>query len=143
MDNLKIEIIYGLEGFEKAKEIRYRVFVQEQSVPQELEWDSFDKIAHHLILYLNNIPIGTARLFTKENRSYIGRVAVLKEYRGKGYGRIIMKAIMEHAKNIGIKRIYLHSQTYIKDFYKKLGYKEIGDKFIEAGIPHVEMFIDL
>ncbi len=143
MDNLKIEIIYGLEGFEKAKEIRYRVFVQEQSVPQELEWDSFDKIAHHLILYLNNIPFGTARLFTKENRSYIGRVAVLKEYRGKGYGRIIMKAIMEHAKNIGIKRIYLHSQTYIKDFYKKLGYKEIGDKFIEAGIPHVEMFIDL
>ena len=143
MDNLKIEIIYGLEGFEKAKEIRYRVFVQEQSVPKELEWDSFDKISHHLILYLNNTPVGTARLFTKENMSYIGRVAVLKEYRGMGYGRIIMKAIMEHAKNIGIKRIYLHSQTYIKDFYKKLGYKEIGGEFIEAGIPHIEMFIDL
>lgn len=143
MDNLKIKIIYGLEGFEKAKEVRYRVFVQEQSVPQELEWDSFDKIAYHLILYLNNKPVGTARFFTKENRSYIGRVAVLKEYRGMGYGRIIMKAIMEHAKNIGIKRIYLHSQTYIKDFYKKLGYKEIGDEFTEAGITHIEMFIDL
>jgi len=143
MDDLKIEIIYGLEGFEKVKGIRYRVFVQEQGVPQELEWDSFDRIAYHLILHLNNTPVGTARLFTKENRSYIGRVAVLKEYRGRGYGRIIMKAIMEHAKNIGIKRIYLHSQTYIKDFYKKLGYKEIGDEFTEAGITHIEMFIDL
>jgi len=143
MDDLKIEIIYGLEGFEKVKGIRYRVFVQEQGVPQELEWDSFDRIAYHLILHLNNTPVGTARLFTKENRSYIGRVAVLKEYRGRGYGRIIMKAIMEHAKNIGIKRIYLHSQIYIKDFYKKLGYKEIGDEFTEAGITHIEMFIDL
>ena len=54
-----------------------------------------------------------------------------------------MKAIMEYAKNIGMKRIYLHSQTYIKDFYKNLGFTEIGKEFIEAGIPHIEMFIDL
>ncbi|MGH8730021.1 MAG: GNAT family N-acetyltransferase [Burkholderiales bacterium] len=116
--------------------IRKAVFIEEQSVPLDLEWDGFDECVHVLAENQTDEPIGCGRLLPDGN---IGRMAVLKTWRGKGVGSAMLSSLVSIAAEEGLDRVYVHSQTYVKKFYQQHGFKRIGDEFMEAGIPHVKM----
>ena len=117
--------------------IREAVFILEQHVPQELEWDDYDsQCTHVLALTDNNKPIGTGRILAD---GHIGRVAVLAPFRGKGVGSKILFALINFAKNQGMQRVFLHSQSSAVPFYKRHGFVVVSDEFMDAGIPHRTM----
>lgn len=129
----------GKENFEDARLVREEVFVKEQNVPLQIELDGYDDSAYHLIIYKDTRPIGVGRLLKKEGYYIIGRVAVLKEFRGKHYGNVLMNCLINKAKELGATEIKLHAQLYAENFYKKLGFKGYGEVFTEAGIEHICM----
>jgi len=127
---------------EKLRAIRERVFIEEQRVPRDIEWDGLDEDASHFIaLNEMGLALGTARLLT--NTGQIGRMAVLKEQRGRDIGRQLLKAAIDHAIAVGLPRVFLHAQMHAEGFYRKSGFLPVGDEFLEAGIPHVEMELAL
>ena len=101
--------------------------------------DEFDKDAKHFIVYLKNKSIGCARIRKINNYVKLERIAILKEYRGRGFGKDLTNFLINYCKKIGFNEIQLHSQIYISNFYEKLGFKSIGKKFLEADIEHIEM----
>jgi YbgC/YbaW family acyl-CoA thioester hydrolase len=124
-----------------ARRIRTEVFVEEQRVPLEMEWDDDDETAVHAVAF-NRLgqPIATGRLLPADNGSAkIGRVATNKVLRGSGVGRGVMQALMDAARKRGDREIVLHAQRTAQEFYLGLGFQPRGDEFEEAGIPHIEM----
>lgn len=124
--------------------IRIQVFVDEQQVPVADEWDGLDEAAiHYLVLDENRRPLGGARLLVEEKAGsthlHIGRVAILKPWRGKGLGTALMRFVIEHCKELGSHSIYLHAQCERQGFYENLGFVAEGDVFMDAGIPHIAM----
>lgn len=119
-----------------AKFIRKQVFIIEQNIPEEEEWDDQDMISDHFVVYDQDQPIATARLL--QNNS-VGRVAVLKAYRGQGIGRMIMLEIIQQAHQQDRKFLQLSSQVHAISFYEKLGFSIQGDAYDECGIPHIKM----
>ena len=121
--------------------VRKTVFIEEQHVPEELEWDEFDPVSTHVLaISPAQEPIGTARLLPD---GHIGRMAVLKTWRGKGIGSMMLKRLLEEARHHGISEIILNAQTTAMAFYAKFGFQVSGNEFMEAGIPHVKMFLKL
>jgi predicted GNAT family N-acyltransferase len=117
--------------------VRRRVFIEEQGVPEAEEWDAADPVAWHLLAQTRNgEPVGTGRL---EPSGKIGRVAVLAEWRHGGLGGRIVRRLVNHATDLGLGSVYLHSQSAAEGFYRGLGFKAEGPIFDEAGIPHVRM----
>lgn len=124
-----------------ARPVREEVFVVEQRVPLEMEWDGLDAGARHAVaLDAGGEAIGTARLLP-EGR--IGRMAVRKAWRGKGVGAALMRALLDEAKAANLASVVLHAQTHAADFYRRFGFSARGEPFEEAGIPHVEMRLAL
>lgn len=119
-----------------AKFIRKQVFIIEQNIPEEEEWDDQDMISDHFVVYDQDQPIATARLL--QNNS-VGRVAVLKTYRGQGIGRMIMLEIIRQAHQQDRTFLQLSSQVHAISFYEKLGFSIQGDVYDECGIPHIKM----
>ncbi len=131
-----------LTHMEKLRAIRQRVFIEEQNVPMDLEWDGLDEEANHfLALNEMGLALGTARLLPSTGQ--IGRMAVLKEQRGRDIGRQLLKAAVDHAVEVGLQRVFLHAQTHAEGFYRKSGFLPSGAEFMEAGIPHIEMELAL
>lgn len=131
------------DGIDSALYIRKVVFVEEQGVPLQEEIDAHDQRATHILVFDGSVPVGTGRVFKHKDRWYIGRVAVLKESRGKGIGHLIMEKLMAVARERGAKRVLVYSQISVMDFYRNLGFAEQGPEFIDAGIPHKEMYREL
>lgn len=129
------------EDLSPAYYIRTRVFVQEQNCPEEIEFDDIDRKAQHIVLMDDGEnPLATARIFEdSRGQAIIGRVAVLKEHRGKGYGKVVVKEAMKRLENLGYPTILIHGQTYAVPFYEKLGFRAFGEEFIEDGLPHIGM----
>lgn len=120
-----------------ARLVRTQVFVKEQQIPLEMEMDEMDaQCIHAVATDANGTPIGTGRLLPN---SHIGRVAVLASARGTGVGAQILQSLMQAAQKRGDQRVVLHSQSHAEGFYRKLGFTRVGEEFIEAGIPHIEM----
>jgi predicted GNAT family N-acyltransferase len=121
--------------------IRTVVFVEEQNVPLEEEMDSYDATAVHFLLVTacDDTPVGTARLLDKEGEAKIGRVAVLKGFRGVGLGLVLMEGVMAEARRLGFREAVLDAQTYAIPFYERLGFAAEGEEFLDAGIPHYRM----
>ena len=117
--------------------IRYEVFVDEQNVPEELEIDGLDGEAKHVLAFVDGVPIGTGRIL---DDGHIGRVAVLKDYRGFGIGKLIMKKLIKWAQDITLKKVWLSSQWHAHSFYLDLDFVCVGDIYKEAGIDHIKMF---
>jgi len=126
---------------ESLQSIREVVFIEEQQVPREIEWDGQDDASTHF-LAVNEFGqhIGCARLLPS---GQIGRMAVLEEHRGTGVGAMLLGAAVEHGKSQGFDRLYLHAQTYAEEFYRRGGFLPYGDEFEEAGIPHRAMEMKL
>lgn len=124
---------------ELVKPIRYQVFVIEQKVPEEMEWDEYDQDAFHAVAKSHDQIIGTGRLILNQTIAKIGRMAIDKEFRGKGIGIGILRALINKGKEKGAQEFILHAQTHAIAIYAKEGFEPYGPIFDEAGIPHVEM----
>jgi predicted GNAT family N-acyltransferase len=121
-------------------EIRRRVFIEEQAVPADLEWDGEDAAAQHWLAWQDGAPIGTVRLLRD---GHIGRMAVLARGRGQGIGTALMRAVLDEASRNGRREVYLHAQTHALTFYERLGFVASGPEFSDAGIPHRTMRLTL
>ncbi len=128
-----------------AGAIRTRVFVQEQRIPAELEWDAADASALHAVVY-NRLqqPVATGRLLqVRPGLGQIGRVAVHEVLRGGGAGQVVMQALVDAARRRGDTELMLHAQRTAENFYARLGFVARGEPFDEVGIPHIEMAMPL
>jgi predicted GNAT family N-acyltransferase len=122
--------------------LRHTVFVNEQGVPPELERDEFDKSAYHAAVIQNGEVIAAGRLVIKGVSGKIGRMAVKKEWRGKGIGSLILQKLLQIGKEKKITCFYLHAQLQAVPFYRKHGFAPVGEIFEEAGILHQEMTLE-
>ena len=123
------------------QKIREIVFIQEQGVPREIEWDGEDdNCDHFLAVNEAGIHIGCARLMPS---GQIGRMAVLEAFRGYSHGRALLDAAIEAAAAKGFDRVHLHAQAEAIGFYEKRGFLAVGNRFMEAGIEHQEMHLNL
>lgn len=133
----RVEAIDYQSGLADLRAVRESVFVQEQNVPIDEEWDALDPQCVHVIARADNgTPIGTGRL-TQERK--IGRMAVLREWRNKGVGDALLLALIEQARQREWREVALHSQVEAQAFYVRHGFLPYGDRFIEAGIEHQPM----
>ncbi|MBF8745124.1 MULTISPECIES: GNAT family N-acetyltransferase [Pseudomonas putida group] len=119
--------------------IRSAVFVAEQHVPPELEFDAEDPTALHFLALEGDYPIGTARLLPDGT---IGRVSVLRDWRGLKVGDALMNAVIREAQNRDLSQQMLSAQVHATPFYERLGFRVVSEEFLEAGIPHVDMVRD-
>jgi len=142
VDNLKIQIVGNQKEFDDVISIRKKVFIEEQNVPIDIEIDGLDDEAEHVIAYLGGEPIGCARI-RFNTYAKIERIAVMKDHRGKGFGRKITEFLIDYCKQKNVDEIRLHAQMHTADFYKKLGFFERGKTFFEADIEHIEMYMNL
>ena len=127
---------------EQAFAVRRIVFVEEQGVDAELEYDENETSAHHYLLYLDSVPVGAARWRETPNGIKLERFAVLLQYRGKGLGDVLVKKVLEDVVPIGLT-VYLHSQLKACSLYRRNGFVEEGAIFVEAGIEHYKMVLAL
>jgi len=116
--------------------IRRRVFIEEQRVPEQLEWDGLDGDALHLLAWVDGQAVGTARMLAD---GHIGRMSVLKNFRGRGIGRQLLSTILRLAGERGLTEVDLDAQTQALGFYERLGFDALGEVFMDAGIPHRHM----
>jgi predicted GNAT family N-acyltransferase len=117
--------------------VRRAVFIDEQGVPEALEWDEHDAVAlHFLATTLDGSPIGCARLLPD---GHVGRMAVLPAWRGHGVGHSLLAAVLNAARACGHAELRLSAQTHAADFYLRAGFVTEGTEYEEAGIPHVAM----
>ncbi|MBJ80445.1 MAG: hypothetical protein CMH60_03925 [Myxococcales bacterium] len=135
--SVAVKEVLSQEDLERCFEVRRIVFMVEQAVPEAEEYDGLDKDCLHFMASLEDKPVGTARLrITDENQAKAERVAVYKEVRGYGIGRLLMEALENKARSLGHQSMLLSSQTHAIPFYERIGYKAYGDIFMDAGIPH-------
>lgn len=127
-----------------CRALRRVVFIEEQGVPEADEIDDKDDEAVHLLATLDGRPVGSARLLVLGDTGKIGRVCVLKESRGTGLGAaLVQAAVAQFAGRGGIARVKLGAQTHALGFYERLGFRPYGPEYMDAGIPHRDMVLDL
>lgn len=136
MNDLQVRIADWHKDNADLRRIRESVFIQEQGVTPEQEWDSDDATATHFLAYEGDFAIGTARLLAD---GCIGRVSVLKDWRGLNVGEHLMHAVIKKAEQLGLKQQILTAQVHAAGFYERLGFTAVSDEFLEAGIPHIDM----
>jgi predicted GNAT family N-acyltransferase len=140
VNTLDIRIIKTKKEFDQAIAIRKEVFVEGQNVPVELEIDGLDDESEHVIAYLDEEPVGCARI-RFNTYAKLERIAIVEKYRGRGFGRQLTDFLIDYCKQKDVDEIRLHSQTYVAYFYKKHGFRIRGNPFFEADIEHVEMYM--
>lgn len=130
-------------AWEAIRHIRTEVFVEEQDCPPEEEFDGLDAEARHVVGLVDGEPVACARWrvvrYQGAPAAKLERFAILESHRGKGYGRPLVRHVMEEARAAGHRRMFLHAQKHLEDFYASLGFQSDGHEFEEAGIPHVRM----
>jgi len=139
---IRVEKISSSEQTEQAIYIREQVFVLEQNVPKEDEYDAYENESVHFLAYFENVPCGTARWRFTEKGIKLERFAILKEYRDKKIGKAILEKVLDdvkkHPKNSN-KALYLHAQVQVVGFYEKFGFQKLGEPFEECDIWHYKM----
>lgn len=126
------------ELFQKAREIREVVFVQEQNVDEREEFDEYEDVSKHFLIFERDKAVGTARWRHIGDQIKLERFAVLKEYRNRGIGEQILAAVLKELKPLG-KPLYLHAQLKAIPFYKRQGFIQVGEMFSECNIDHYKM----
>jgi predicted GNAT family N-acyltransferase len=135
--NTHIAEVNWANAQEQLRSIREQVFIIEQKVPSDLEWDGLDEQSYHLLAYAeNDSPIGTARMLLD---GHIGRMAVLVNHRNQGVGSELLFGLLDIARRHYINKVYLHSQLQAVEFYRRHNFEIISEEFMDAGIPHVTM----
>lgn len=137
--------VFTTDNKEKARqafEIRRKVFVDEQKVSPEEEYDEYEDIARHFLLVVDGRSVGTARWRLTEKGVKLERFAVLPEFRNLGAGSLLVKSVLKEVMGQH-QHIYLHAQVAAMRLYERAGFKATGPLFYEAGIPHYKMTLDL
>jgi len=142
LNNPELKIVSGSwkDLATPAKMIREAVFIQEQHIAAEDEWDAEDAVAVHFIVFQQDQAIATARLLSNNS---IGRVAVLTTARGLGVGQRLMQAVIDYARAEQRKLVKLSSQVHAIGFYQALGFEVQGEEYLDCGIPHIDMYLKL
>jgi len=136
------QIVTEEQDLQKVFEIRKEIFVKEQEVSEEEEFDAFDSLeadCDHILVYYDNEPVGTGRVRAVEGVGKLERICILNPYRKYGLGKVIVQSLEEIVLQKGLTRAKLHGQTHAEGFYHKLGYETASDEFLEDGIPHYLM----
>jgi predicted GNAT family N-acyltransferase len=151
VSDFAVRRLAGEADWEAAREIRRRVFIEEQGCPPEEEWDEHDAppargtTCIHLLGLAGDEPVATARWRVIDHAgapaAKLERFAVLRGHRGRGLGRRIVAAAMDDARAAGHDRFVLHAQSYLVEFYADFGFTPAGRPFDEAGIEHVRMVL--
>ena len=140
INNLQIKVVTYAEELTPIQTIRRSVFQEEQGLAPEIEFDGQDETAEHLLAYLDNQPVGTARIRSlNKQTAKIERLAVLPPARGKGIGKKLMEKALEVIASQNYEEVIIHAQEYVKGLHQELGFEQVGSRFEEAGIPHVKM----
>ena len=146
---MEIRRVESEADWQHARRIRQRVFVEEQACPPEEEWDAHDtpeargRTCHHLLGFEDGAPVAVARWrpvdYDGESFAKLERFAVLPEARGRGLGRQMVAAAIADARAAGHHAFVLHAQAHLEALYASFGFHSVGERFDEAGIPHVRM----
>lgn len=144
MHNFTFYIAYNDELKEQCNEVRKKVFIDEFNISNDIIFDDKDKFAVHFLIMKDDTPLATARMFVNETNSVlVSAVAVVKEYRGKGIGKMLIDRIINYCRKNGTQKINLESMVEVVGFYEKLGFEKVGSEFIKANIPHFMMELNL
>lgn len=135
------KFLTGNDDLSEVFRIREEVFVKEQNIARELEHDALDQGAIHVLIHDHGCNVATGRLLCLDGSYSIGRVAVVKEERGKYYGDFVVRILVDKAFRLGAKEIAIDAQSQTVPFYEKIGFVVDGEECIKAGIPHVPMKI--
>jgi predicted GNAT family N-acyltransferase len=123
------------------RSVREAVFILEQKVPSDLEWDGLDETCRHaLALSHKGDAVGCGRML---GNGHIGRIAVLPQWRKQKVGTAIMEALLDYARAHDYKQVDVDAQTYALPFYHSFGFVEQGKEFLDAGLPHIKMILKL
>ncbi|MFP7242425.1 GNAT family N-acetyltransferase [Pediococcus pentosaceus] len=122
-----------------ALKIRDVVFIEEQGIRPAREHDHLDDQRLHYVGYMGDQAVTTARVEVEGTSWHIERVATLKEMRGQGLARHLLICIMQDAQKLDVNRVYLAAQVRAQRFYEELGFKAVGEHFLDAGLEHIEM----
>ncbi|QHX36417.1 GNAT family N-acetyltransferase [Spiroplasma sp. BIUS-1] len=126
--------------FEQTSIIREVVFCEEQKYPKEEEFDEYDSSSFHVIGFYNDQPVACGRILKKQDDWYLGRIAVLKEFRNKGLGLELVNYLVEFANSkLEAKHIYLNAQETAVGLYEKAGFKISSEPFYDGAIKHFKM----
>jgi predicted GNAT family N-acyltransferase len=135
-----LNIVSWQQAEVSLRQIREQVFMQEQSVPAELEWDGLDAEAKHLLLNIGQQPVACARLLPTQ---HLGRMAVLPEWRGKGLGRRLMQYAIDYAQHHAWHAIHISAQIQVQGFYQRFGFAVTSEPYLDAGIWHCDMRLQI
>ncbi|RKD24448.1 GNAT family N-acetyltransferase [Ammoniphilus oxalaticus] len=128
------------QQLEDAFAIRRTVFVEEQGVALEVEFDQHEAEAEHILVYSDERqPIGTGRVRAIKDQAKLERICILAPYRKHGLGKVIIETLEQIAREQGFTKALIHGQTQAEGFYRKLGYVTNSEVFMEDGIPHVAL----
>ena len=132
-----VRLVDWSEAGEGLRAVRRAVFIDEQSIPEDMEWDEFDEVCRHAIAEdAAGTAIGCGRLLPD---GHVGRLAVLAAWRGRGVGAALLGHLVDLARTRGHARAILNAQSQAMPFYARYGFVADGDEFLEAGIPHRTM----
>jgi len=137
---IRVEPVNWLDKQSLMRAIREAVFIREQHVPVELEWDGLDAQCTQLLLFCGDEAVGTARMTANGK---IGRMAVLSEYRGCGGGKLLLSTMVQVAKSAQLDEVVLDAQVSAIDFYIPFGFEVVSERFMDAGIVHRKMMLAL
>ncbi|MWC26967.1 GNAT family N-acetyltransferase [Paenibacillus sp. MMS18-CY102] len=136
---VEVKLAASEAALQDVYQIRKKVFVDEQGVSEQEEYDEHETAASHVLAYYEGKPAGTGRVRLLDGIAKLERICVLPEYRKYGVGAAITTALEQQGKQLGASKAKLHGQTHAEPFYAKLGYETVSDIFLEADIPHVVM----
>jgi predicted GNAT family N-acyltransferase len=140
IDDFHIQIVTWASHQPQLRAVRTPVFIEEQAVTPEFEWDDIDATAVHLLATQDNEPVACLRIIDYKK---IGRMAVLKSYRRRGLGAALLQEAVTICKKQGSKKVVLSAQTHAIEFYKKAGFRQTSEEYCDVDIPHVDMQLDL
>ena len=140
---IEIKVVETEEEYRLSYAIRTEVFVEEQGVAADREADEYEATAESLLVLLDGRPVGTGRWRVADGMAKLERVCLLRECRGLGIGKMIIRALEDRARQAGLSRAKLHGQTHAEAFYTGLGYQPSSGVFLEEGIEHRLMIREL
>lgn len=136
-----VHLVSWADGLPLLRAVREAVFVREQNVPLELEWDELDETCRHaLALDVQGNAIGCGRISAD---AHIGRMAVLPEWRGRKVGSAMLEVLLDFARSQQHAQVELNAQTQALPFYRRFGFEEQSEEFMEAGMPHRKMCLSM
>lgn len=137
---MDIKIGQDIELIDMAQTIRYNVFTVEQNIPPHLDLDGLDEVSTHALVVKQNTPVATARLtVNSEGRAVLARVAVMPEFRGAGIATRLVKALMNHAKNVDAKTVEIHAHQHLRAYYQNLGFDFVKEVEVAGEHQLIEM----